>query len=125
MITGLSVLYRHGPDRNAPRWEWAGIGSVVATALWLAGSGLFSFYTANFARYGETYGSLGAVVVAMLWFLLTAAAVLLGAELNAEAERQTVEDTTVGPERPLGPRDAHAADTVGPTADELRVRSPR
>ena len=125
MALGLAVLYRHGPDRDQPRWEWAGIGSLVATVVWLAGSGLFSLYTANFARYGETYGSLGAIVVAMLWFLLTAAAVLLGAELNAESERQTAEDTTVGRDRPLGQRGAHAADTIGPAADEVEVRSAR
>jgi membrane protein len=120
MVGMLAVLYRYGPDRDEPRWEWAGVGSVAATVLWLLGSGLFSLYTANFGRYDDTYGSLGAIVVAMLWLLLTAVAVVLGAELNAESERQTARDTTEGPSRSLGERDAHAADTVGPTAEELK-----
>ncbi|CAN5284554.1 hypothetical protein BH18ACT4_BH18ACT4_15130 [soil metagenome] len=56
----------------------------------------------------------------MLWLFLTAFVVILGAELNSEVERQTARDTTVGHARPLGERDAYSADTVGPTADEVR-----
>jgi len=56
--------------------------------------------------------SSATVVVLMLWLLLSAAMIVVGAEVNAEAERQTAEDTTKGPERPLGTRDAYAADTV-------------
>jgi len=59
--------------------------------------------------------------VTMLWLYLTAVVVILGAELNAEMERQTARDTTHGPERPLGPRNATAADTIGPTAEELHA----
>jgi membrane protein len=65
-------------------------------------------------RYNETYGALGAVVVVILWLRLSALVVILGAELNCELERQTVRDTTQGPDRPLGSRHAYAADTVGP-----------
>jgi membrane protein len=80
---------------------------------------LFSIYTANFAKYNETYGTLGAVVVIMLWLFLTALAVIVGAELNAELERHTRRDSTIGADRPMGARDAHAADTLGPTASEI------
>ena len=62
----------------------------------------------------------GRVVVLMTWMSLTAYIVLVGAEINAELERQTAQDTTTGPDRPLGSRDAYAADTVGATADELK-----
>jgi membrane protein len=81
------------------------------------GSLLFSIYTANFGKYNETYGALGAVVVLMLWLLLTALAIILGAELNCELERQTARDTTKGDARPLGERDAYAADTLGAASD--------
>jgi membrane protein len=124
MAFALGVLYRWGPDRDEPKWRWTSTGSVIATVLWLGGSALFSLYAANFATYNETYGSLGAVVVAMLWLYLTAYAVIIGAEINAEAERQTVVDTTEGRHRPLGHRGAHAADTVGPTAQEVRSGTP-
>ena len=76
-------------------------------------------YTGNFAKYNETYGSLGAVVVLMLWLFITALCVIIGAELNAELERQTEHDTTEGPDRPMGSRDAQAADTLGPTAEQM------
>jgi membrane protein len=122
LLVGLAVLYRYGPDRDAPRWSWASAGAIVATVLWIAASAAFSLYTANFAKYNETYGSLGAVVVMMLWLFLTAFVVMVGAELNAELERQTRADTTSGKERPIGARDAFAADTVGPSADELKRR---
>ena len=117
------MLYRYAPDRDEPKWSWVSPGAIVATVLWLVGSIGFSIYTANFGKYNETYGSLGAVVVVMLWLFLTALAVILGAELNAESERQTRRDTTEGPEKPLGRRDAYAADTVGETAEEVRSQS--
>jgi membrane protein len=122
MMTALAVLYRYAPDRDNPKWRWTSPGAIVATLIWLAASALFAFYTANFAKYNETYGSLGVVVVVMLWLFITVMCVLVGAELNCETERQTVEDSTEGPERPLGSRDATAADTVGPTAEQVRER---
>ncbi len=120
MILGLSILYRYGPDRDEPRWRWTSPGAILAALLWVGGSFLFSLYTANLGKFNDTYGSLGAIVVAMLWLFLTAAAVIVGAELNAELERQTLKDTTEGPSQPLGRRDAYAADTVGKTAEEVK-----
>lgn len=86
---------------------------------------IFSVYTANFARYNETYGSLGAVVVLLLWLFLTALTVIIGAEINCELERQTARDSTVGPERPMGLRNATAADTLGATAAEVKQEQHR
>jgi len=117
MMVALGVLYRVAPDRDAPQWRWASPGAVVATLVWLSASALFSVYTANFASYNETYGALGAIVVVMLWLLLSAAVVILGGELNCELERQTVADTTIGRQRPMGRRGAYAADTVAPSND--------
>lgn len=123
MIAALSVLYRYAPNREDPKWRWVSPGAFAATAMWLIASAAFSIYTANFAKYNETYGALGAVVIVMLWLFLTAVAVIVGAELNAELERQTAHDSTTGAQRPMGIRDAHAADTIGPTADELPHQS--
>lgn len=117
MMSALTVLYRYAPDRDEPRWSWTSPGAIAATVLWLVASAVFSLYTANFGKYNETYGSLGAVVVVMLWLFITAVAVILGAELNAELERQTAHDTTKGAEAPLGTRRAVAADTVGAATD--------
>jgi membrane protein len=109
----LSLLYRWGPDRDAPRFRWTSPGAVLATLVWVAASIGFSIYTANFGSYNETYGALGAIVVVMLWLYITAYVIILGAELNCELERQTVVDTTSGPAHPLGERGAYAADTLG------------
>jgi membrane protein len=113
VLAALAVLYRFAPDRASPRWRWVSWGAVVALALWLLGSVGFSWYVDNFGKYNQTYGALAAVIILLLWLFLSAFAVLLGAELDAEAERQTARDTTTGPSRPLGQRDAEVADTLG------------
>jgi membrane protein len=120
MLGALAVLYRHGPDRDRPRWRWVTVGSVVATVVWLLASIAFSFYASNIGSYDKTYGTLASVIVLMLWLYLTALCVILGAEINAEMERQTVRDSTTGPDRPIGSRDAEAADSVGATYGDLR-----
>lgn len=119
MATALAVLYRVGPDRDDPRWNWLSPGAVGATVLWLVASAGFSIYTSTFAGYERTYGSLGAIVVLMLWLWITSLCVVLGAELNAELEHQTRHDTTTGTPRPMGQRDAHVADTLGASREEL------
>jgi membrane protein len=83
---------------------------------------------ATFASYGKTYGALGGVIALLMWFYLSSFTIVIGAEVNAEMERQTERDTTDGPEAPLGERGAFAADTVGPTrkntdsAQEIEAR---
>ena len=112
MGLALAVLYRFAPDRDNPKVRWVGLGSVVATIVWVVGSALFSFYVSRFGSYNETYGTLAGVVVLLLWLFLTAYIVLLGAEVNSETEQQTEKDTTQGPEQPLGERGAVKADSV-------------
>jgi membrane protein len=80
--------------------------------LWLLGSAGFSYYVDNFGKYNQTYGALAAVIILLLWLFLSSFAVLLGAEFNAETERQTAGDTTTGPERPPGERGAEVADDI-------------
>lgn len=87
---GIAILYRYAPNRRPkPPWRWISPGSVVATLLWLAATLAFGFYVTNFGSYNATYGSLGAVIVFLTWLYLTAYILLMGAELNAEVERQT------------------------------------
>ncbi|RKR07237.1 membrane protein [Kushneria sinocarnis] len=113
VMFSIAVLYRYGPNRRKPRWEWVGIGTFGATLLWIVGSIGFSAYVDHFASFDRLYGSLGAVVILLIWFWLSAFMVLLGGAMNSEMERQTRRDTTEDPEQPLGERHAHAADTVG------------
>jgi membrane protein len=109
----LAIIYRYGPSREAPRWRWITWGSAVAALLWLGASGLFSWYAANFGKFNETYGSLGAVIGFMTWLWISAIVILLGAEIDAEMEHQTTRDTTTGSPKPMGLRGARMADTVG------------
>jgi membrane protein len=82
--------------RRAPQWRWITWGSVVAALSWLVVSILFSWYAENFGSYNKTYGSLGAIIAFMFWIWLSIIVVLIGGELNAEIEHQTVRDTTTG-----------------------------
>ena len=109
----LGVLYRYGPPRRSARVRWLSLGTVVATILWVLGSAGFSAYVQNFGRFNETYGTLGAFIVLLLWFFLSAFSIVFGAVLNAEMEHQTARDTTVGEPRPMGERGAFVADTIG------------
>lgn len=113
LVLAMSVLYRYGPSRDEAKWRWVSWGAVFATVVWIVGSIGFSYYVSNFGSYNETYGSLGAVIILMMWFWLSAYIVLIGAEINAEMEHQTAKDTTKGAPQPIGARRAHVADTVG------------
>lgn len=112
VILTLSAVYRFAPSRRSPQWRWVNPGSLTAAALWLISTALFSWYVSSFGSYNETYGSLGAVVILLMWFYITSYIFLLGGELNAELEHQTREDTTDAGQ-PLGKRGAYVADTVG------------
>jgi len=112
-VFAIAVIYRYGPSRREARWCWITWGSALAVVLWLVASLLFSWYAANFGSYNKTYGSLGAVIGFMTWMWISATVLLLGAEVNAETEHQTVRDTTVGGDKPIGRRGAWVADTKG------------
>ena len=110
LLCGLALLYRFGPSRAPANWRWVTPGSLTAATLWLASSVAFSLYVAKFATYNQTYGTLGGVVILLIWLYISAFVILLGAELNAEAELQTQRDTTTGPPMPMGRRQAYVAD---------------
>jgi membrane protein len=81
-----TVLYL-GPNVDHPRWRFLTPGAVFAVVVWLIASGLFAVYTSMFDSYNKTWGSFAAVIVMLTWLWVTAIALLLGAEINSEAER--------------------------------------
>ena len=89
LLVAFAALLFLGPDveHSEPKWEFLTPGSLLAAVLWIAASGLFAVYTATFASYNKTWGSLAAVIVMLTWLWITGMALLLGAEVNAEAER--------------------------------------
>jgi membrane protein len=121
VMLGLAALYRYAPDRNKSQWRWVSQGAITATLLWIVASIGFTAYVANFNSYNKTYGSLGGVVILLTWLYLSAFTVLLGAVINAQSERQTRKDSTVGQPRAMGQRDARAADTLGESAEKDRA----
>lgn len=125
---GFALVMRYGPDRRPAKWRWLAPGSLLATLLWIGMSFGFSLYVAYVSDYNATYGSLSAMVVFLMWLFLSAYGVLLGALLNAEIERQTVCDTTIGPPLPMGERGAVLADLAEgglPMAQLLEKRARR
>jgi membrane protein len=112
MSAMLAVLYRFAPDRKKPQWRWTTWGAAGATVLWAVTSAALFTYVRNLGTYGTTYGSLAGVAISMLWLWLTVLLIVLGAAINGESERQTMHDSTIGPERPLGQRGAVVADST-------------
>ncbi len=87
LLVAFATLLYLGPDVEVRKWQFLTPGSLVAALLWIAASGLFAVYTATFASYNKTWGALSAVIVTLTWLWLTGMALLLGGEINAEAER--------------------------------------
>lgn len=123
-ITWLAVVYRYAPNRHNARWSWITRGSLVAAVLWLVASLALTFSAGHFFDYSATYGSLGAILLVLLWFYISSYAVLIGALINAESEHQTLRDTTTGPDKPLGKRGAFVADHVAISDEDPLENTP-
>jgi membrane protein len=87
LLLAFAVIYYLGPNVQHPRWQFLSFGSVFAVVVWLVASGAFAFYASRFGSYNKAWGSLSAVVVMLTWLWISSVALLLGAEINAEAER--------------------------------------
>jgi membrane protein len=83
----LAVLYYTSPNVRHPKFRWLTPGGILAIGVWIVASAAFAAYVANFGSYNKTYGSLGGIIIFLVWLWLTNVSVLLGAELNAEVER--------------------------------------
>jgi membrane protein len=107
ILTLFSFLYYATPNVRQPSFRWLTPGAILAIVLWVAASAGFAVYVANFASYNATYGSLGGVIVFLVWLWISNVAVLLGAELNSELERGREMEAGVPPERTIAlePRD--------------------
>jgi membrane protein len=86
VLLGFALIYYFAPDARDQDWKWITPGSVAGVALWLLVSFAFKTYLTFFNSYSATYGSLGAVIILMLWFYFTGAAILFGGEINSEIE---------------------------------------
>ena len=87
LLFAFAVVLYVGPDVEQPRWRFVTPGAVTALVGWLVASGGLAIYSANFGSYDRTWGTLSAVIVTLLWLWLTSAALLFGAEVNAEVQR--------------------------------------
>ena len=88
LTAAFATLLHLGPNVDRRRWSFLSVGTATAVVIWLAVSGLFAFYTANFGSYNKTWGALAAVIIMLTWLWLTSLALLFGGELNAEVERR-------------------------------------
>jgi membrane protein len=105
LVLALAAIYRWGPAVPDARWRWISPGAIFAAVFLVITSMLFSWYTANFADYNETYGSLGAVIALMTWLWLNAMIVLVGAEINSELDRHLRRMAGLPPIKPVGKRE--------------------
>jgi membrane protein len=88
LLLGFAAVLYLGPGADQRSWRLVAPGAAVAVVAWLAASGGFAFYTASFGSYNKSWGALSAVVVTLVWLWLTSAALLFGAEVNAEVRRR-------------------------------------
>jgi membrane protein len=86
-VTMISLLYYASPNVKLRGFKWVTPGSLLALLVWVVASAAFAFYVANFGSYNKTYGTLGGLVVLLIWVWITNLAILFGHQLNAERER--------------------------------------
>jgi membrane protein len=87
VVLMFAVLYHAAPNVQLPGFKWVTPGAILAIVVWIVASALFAFYVANFGSYDKTYGTLGGMVVLLMWLWISNCAILLGMELNSERER--------------------------------------
>jgi membrane protein len=112
VVLVIAVLYYATPNIRQPKFRWMSVGSLVALVVWVLASVGFAFYAANFSKYNSTYGSIGGVIVFLLWVWISNNALLFGAELDAEVERGRELQAGIEAEETLQlpPRDTKVSD---------------
>lgn len=114
MLLAFALVYHFAPDIRSRSWKWVTPGAVVGVTLWILASLAFRLYLSHFDSYAKTYGSLGAVIVLMLWFYVTGVAILVGGEVNSEIEHAAAErgavDAKARGEKAPGEKDAGVAE---------------
>jgi len=98
VVVMVAVLYYATPNVRQPRFRWVSVGAAVAILGWVLASVAFGFYVSNFSSYNKTYGALGGVIVFLVWLWISNILILLGAEFNAELERQRAIEGGMQPE---------------------------
>jgi membrane protein len=91
ITTLFAIFFYLGPNREKPNWKWITPGGILGGAIWVLASLGFTFYVKNFAKYGETYGPLAGVVILIFWLFLSALAIVVGGELNAQLEKRVAQ----------------------------------
>jgi membrane protein len=124
IATAFGLVYYFAPDVDQD-FVWLTPGSLLATALWIAGSLGFRFYVVNFGSYNETYGAIGSVMVLLLWLYISGLVIIVGAEMNAEIEHASPHGKAAGERVPgrrkvIGPRAARAFRTRQQQIPRLR-----
>ena len=119
IVTLFALFYFIGPNRQPPSWSWLSPGGILATVIWVGASVLFSVYVSNFGgSYAKTYGALAGVIVLVLWLYITALAILVGAELNGELERErALRAEAEGEEGPAPPTPGGSGHAPRPIAE--------
>src|SRR5262245_9347577 len=113
----FGLLFWAAPNVRTPGIRWVSPGGILAVAGWLIASGVFAFYVSNFGSYNKTYGALGGVIVFLVWLWISNVMILLGAEFNAELERERAIEGGMRPEdkEPFAePRDTRKMARVSP-----------
>ncbi|MDY8109200.1 YihY/virulence factor BrkB family protein [Fulvimarina sp. 2208YS6-2-32] len=111
-VAWVAGLFRLGPDRRSATLKWLTPGALFTIVGWVLASAAFSFYAANVKNFDAAYGSMASIIVFLMWTWIMMIVLLAGAEINAQLEHQTGEDTTVGEDRAPGDRDATLADHI-------------
>ncbi|MDO5626921.1 MAG: YihY/virulence factor BrkB family protein [Mobilicoccus sp.] len=124
VILIVALLYYVTPNVQQPKFRWISVGATIAIALWLVVSAGFGFYVANFGNYNATYGSLGGVIIFLLWLWITNNALLFGAEIDAELERSRQLQAGIKAEETLQlpPRDTTQSDKAAAKRAEVIER---
>jgi membrane protein len=100
VLTAFAVIYNFAPNHDAFQWKWISPGAVIGVLLWILSSGAFKLYLRYFDSYAATYGSLGAMIILLLWLYITALVILMGGAINAILDEETgVKKETQDPEQ--------------------------